>query len=184
MRTKLIFANGLEGENLLRSLSRELYKDPGGRRISDPSAGVLFGGEPESTDVGTGTIYVLRSLSNDPSVSQFAGILHKIGVTTGSVERRIANAENDSTFLLAPVQIVATYELFNVNRTKLENLLHRFFETARADVAIKDRFGKPVEPREWFFVTPAAIRDAVRRLEDGSLVRSRYDRTTGTIIDL
>jgi len=38
-RLRVIFDNGTEGQNLLRSLARELYKDPNGRRISDPSPG-------------------------------------------------------------------------------------------------------------------------------------------------
>lgn len=183
-RLKTIFSNGTEGENLLRSLATELYKDPQGRRITDPSPGVLFGGEPESTDVGTGTIYVLRSLSADPNVAPHKNVLHKIGVTSTSVERRIANAQNDTTYLLAPVEIVASYELFNINSTKLENMLHRYFDAARAEITIPDRFGKPVQPREWFFVPLAAIREVVRRLEDGSITRSRYDPTTASIIDI
>ncbi len=183
-RLKTIFSNGTEGENLLRSLATELYKDSQGRRITDPSPGVLFGGEPESTDVGTGTIYVLRSLSTDPNVAPHKNVLHKIGVTSTSVERRIANAQNDATYLLAPVEIVASYELFNIKSTKLENMLHRYFDAARAEITIPDRFGKPVQPREWFFVPLAAIREVVRRLEDGSITRSRYDPTTASIIDI
>ena len=35
------------------------------------------------------------------------------------------------------------------NRTKLENIFHRVFGTAQLDIEIKDRFGKPVIPREW-----------------------------------
>lgn len=183
-RLKTIFSNGTEGENLLRSLATELYKDPQGRRITDPSPGVLFGGEPESTDVGTGTIYVLRSLSSDPNIAPHKNVLHKIGVTSTSVERRIANAQNDATYLLAPVEIVASYELFNINSTKLENMLHRFFDAARADITILDRFGKPVRPKEWFFVSLSVIREVVKRLEDGSITRIRFDPSTGSIIDL
>jgi hypothetical protein len=56
------------------------------------------------------------------------------------------------TFLMAEVEIVATYELYNINRTKLENLIHRIFDPARLDIEIKDRFGNPVIPREWFLV--------------------------------
>jgi T5orf172 domain len=153
-------------------------------RLTDPSPGVLFGGEPSGNDVGTGTIYVLRSLSKDANISKHRDILHKIGVTSSSVKKRIANAENESTYLLAPVEIVATYELYNINSTKLENMLHRYFDAARADITIKDRFGKPVQPKEWFFLTLASIREVVKRLEDGSITRSRYDPATGKIVDL
>jgi hypothetical protein len=183
-RIRTIFSNGTELNNLRRSLAKELYRYGDGRRITDPLAGVLFGGEPEATDIGTGTIYVLRSLSNDPNVAPHRNILHKIGVTSTSVERRIANAENDATYLLAPVEIVASYELFNINSTKLENMLHRFFDAARAQITIPDRFGKPVQPREWFFVPLSAIREVVKRLEDGSITRSRYDPSNASIVDI
>ena len=49
-------------------------------------------------------------------------ILLKIGVTTQDVQRRVADARNDPTFLLAPVDIVATYELKNLSRRKVEDL--------------------------------------------------------------
>ena len=61
-------------------------------------------------------------------------MLHKIGVTGGDVEKRIANAALDATYLLAEVEVVATYKLQNINRTKLENLLHRFFSAARSSI--------------------------------------------------
>ena len=73
-------------------------------------------------------------------------VLHKIGVTGGNVEQRIANAKLDPTFLMADVEVVATYELYNINRTKLENLIHRVFDPARLDIEIKDRFGQPGHP--------------------------------------
>jgi hypothetical protein len=63
------------------------------------------------------------------------------------------------TFLFAEVEVVATYELFNINRSKLENLIHRIFGPARFDVEILDRFGRPVVPREWFMVPLFMIDD-------------------------
>ena len=159
-RLRVIYDNGTESDILLRSLQRALHKDPAGRRIIETSAGPLFDDEADTDDTASGTIYVLRSQSDHPMVAKNREIIHKIGVTGGDVKKRIANAENDPTFLLAPVEIVATYELYNINRLKLEKLLHRFFESARLEIQIKDRFGKPVVPREWFFV-PAFIVDEV-----------------------
>ena len=108
-------------------------------------------------------------------------IIHKIGVTGGDVKKRIANAENDPTFLLAPVEIVATYELYNINRVKLEKLLHRFFESARLDIQIKDRFGKPVVPREWFFVPMFVVDQVVEKLREGSLGDFYYDLDSASL---
>ncbi|MDT8855103.1 GIY-YIG nuclease family protein [Paracoccaceae bacterium Fryx2] len=74
-------------------------------------------------------------------------ILHKIGVTSQQVGRRIADARNDATFLMAPVEIVATYVLKNLSRAKVEKLLHRFFEPARpAELSVTDRMGKKIPP--------------------------------------
>jgi hypothetical protein len=72
-----------------------LYKDEAGRRITDPSAGPLFAEKSEVGDVASGTIYVLRSKSDNPIVAVYRDVLHKIGVTSGDVERRVANARLD-----------------------------------------------------------------------------------------
>ena len=168
-RLRVIYDNGTESDILMRSLQRALNKDPAGRRISDPSAGPLFSGEYNQDDLATGTIYVLRSKADHPLVAENREIVHKIGVTGGDVEKRIANAKLDPTFLLAEVEIVATYELFNINRTKLENLLHRVLGSARLEIQIKDRFGHPVVPREWFLVPLFVIDDVVEKLKDGTL---------------
>lgn len=173
-RLRAIYSNGTESNILLRSLQRALYKDETGRRITEPTAGPLFADETDDGDLASGKIYVLRSKSETPLVAQNRDLIHKIGVTGGSVERRIANAKFDATFLLADVEIVATYELFNINRTKLENVIHRVFGAARLDMEIKDRFGKPVVPREWFLVPLFVIDEAVERIRDGSISRYRY----------
>lgn len=91
------------------------------------------------------------------------------------VEKRIAGAKLDPTFLMADVEIVATYQLYNINRAKLEHLIHRIFAPARLDIEIKDRFGNPVVPREWFLVPIYAIKDAVDKIQDGTITQYRYD---------
>lgn len=147
-RLRVIFDNATEISMLKRSLERALQKDPAGRRITDPNAGPLFSGQTAEGDTASGTIYVLRSKSDHPIVAQNRDVVHKIGVTSSNVERRITNAKLDPTFLMADVEIVASYELYNTNRTKLENLIHRVFGEARLDIEIKDRFGQPVKARE------------------------------------
>lgn len=174
-RLKVIFSNGTQGENLLRSLATELYKDPNGRRISDPRVGGLFSGIAEDDDIGTGVVYVLQSLSTQHAVAKERTLLHKIGVTKGSVQQRIANAENEPTYLLAPVKVVAEFEIYNIKARSIEKLLHAYFDKARAEITIPDRFGKPVKSREWFMVPRSAIKEAVDRLIDGSLGDTVYD---------
>ncbi|MGI3211856.1 GIY-YIG nuclease family protein [Roseovarius tibetensis] len=118
---------------------------------------------------------MLRSKSDHPLVAENRDLVHKIGVTTLSVEKRIAGAQLQTTFLMANVEVVATYELYNINRTKLENLLHRIFEPARLDIEIMDRFGRPVVPKEWFLAPLFVIDEAVERIKDGTIANFAYD---------
>lgn len=174
-RLRVIYSNGTESNLLRRSLQRALYKDETGRRLSDPDMGPLFGSEAEPDDIESGTIYVLRSLSDNPYVAKNREVLHKIGVTGSKVETRIASASKDATYLLADVEVVATYKLHNLNRTRLENIFHRLFGAAQLDLTIEDRFGNPVKPREWFLVPLNVIDEAVQRIRDGSIADVHYD---------
>jgi hypothetical protein len=174
-RLRVIYSNGTESNLLRRSLQRALYKDEAGRRVTEPAAGPLFAGESHDDDQASGTIYVLRSKSDHSVVAANREVLHKIGVTGGDVLRRIANAKIDPTYLMAEVEIVATYELFNINRVKLENLIHRIFEPARLHIKIPDRLGKLITPREWYLVPHFVIDEAVERIRDGTITEYRYD---------
>lgn len=174
-RLRVIFDNGTESNMLMRSLQRALNKDEAGRRITEPEAGPLFAGEAEEGDEASGTIYVLRSKSDHPHVVANRQILHKIGVTNMKVAQRIAGARLQPTFLMADVEIIAEYQLFNVNRAKLERLIHRVFERAQLDLEIPDRFGTMIRPREWFLVPLPVIDEAVSRIRDGSITQYRYD---------
>ncbi|MDF1709696.1 MAG: GIY-YIG nuclease family protein [Paracoccaceae bacterium] len=181
-RLRVVFDNGTESNMLMRSLQRALNKDDAGRRITDPVAGPLFSDQTMEGDEASGTIYVLRSKSDHSLVAENRELVHKIGVTNMSVEKRIAGAPLQATFLMAGVEIVATYELYNINRTKLENLIHRIFEPARLEIEIIDRFGRPVTPREWFLVPLFAIADAVEKIKDGTISNYVYDPQTGMLI--
>jgi hypothetical protein len=181
-RLRVIYANGTESNLLLRSLQRSFYDDPAARRLVSPESGQLsFGGEFEADDVESGTIYVLRSLSDHPYIVQHRDLIHKIGVTGGKVESRIANAAHEATYLLADVEIVATYKLAGVNRTKMENLFHRLFAPAQIELTIQDRFGHPVQPKEWFLVPLSVIDEAVQRIRDGSITDMVYDPATARL---
>jgi hypothetical protein len=182
-RLRVIYSNGTESNLLLDSLRRGLYKDESSRIVSEPSAGPLFSGEVEDGDISSGTIYVLRSKSDHPVVKEHRDIIHKIGVTSGDVNKRLTNAKLDPTFLMADVDVVATYELSNINRTKLENLLHKFFEPAKLNIEIKDRFGNPIVPREWFLVPLFVIDEVIEKVKDGTIVDFRYDAKSGKILE-
>jgi hypothetical protein len=181
-RLRVIFDNGTEAEVLQRSLQRALHRDDVARLITEPSFGPLFGDSPEPYDIESGTIYVLRSFSRHPYIEKHRELVHKIGVTGGEIEIRIAGAAKDPTYLMAEVEVVASYKLHNLNRIKLENIFHRLFGAAQIDLTIEDRFGNPVKPREWFLVPLHVIDEAVRRIRDGSITDVAYDPKTAQIV--
>ena len=185
-RMRVIYSNGTESDLLRGSLQRALYKDEGGRRISEPIAGPLFAAVSDVADepdyLPTGTLYVLRSRSTHPTISAHRDLIHKIGITGGSVEARIAGAADDATFLLADVDIIATYKLFDVNRPALERLIHRVLESVRFDAEIPDRFGKMSRPREWFLVPLGVVDQIVDRIGDGTLTGMKYDREAARLV--
>mgnify|MGYP000500443798 CR=1 FL=1 len=174
-RLRAIFSNGTESNLLMRSLQKALYKDEAGRRVLSFDPGPLFRDSLEDGDLESGTIYVLRSLSDHPFISEHRSIIHKIGVTGSDIKTRLANAAMDPTFLLANVEVVATYKLAGIDRVKMEKILHRIFSRAQLDLAIKDRFGNPVKPREWFMLPLKVINEAIERIRDGSITEMVYD---------
>ena len=181
-RLRVIFSNGTESNLLRLSLVRALYKDETSRRITEPDAGPLFGSTLEEDDLESGTIYVLRSHSKHPFVSEHRELIHKIGVTGGKVESRIANAARDATYLLADVEVVASYKLAGVNRIKLEKMLHQIFAAAQIELTINDRFGHPVKPKEWFLVPLHVIDEAVALIINGSITDLRYDPEQAALV--
>lgn len=181
-RLRVIYDNGTESNLLMRSFQRALHRDAAGRAITNPDTGPLFAEVPADNDLVSGTIYVLRSKSDHPVVAANRDILHKIGVTGGKIETRIANAKLDPTFLMADVEVVATYELYNINRIKLENMIHRVFDPVQLDIEIKDRFGNPVKPREWFLVPIFIVNEVVERIKDGTITHYVYDPKVARLV--
>ena len=191
-RLRVIYDNATQNELLLRSLQRALNRDKGSRRIVAPDGQgnlPLFEDETNATpdepnETASGTIYVLRSQSDHPFIAEHRSIIHKIGVTGGSVQTRIAGAKQDPTFLLADVELVATFHLKNIDRQKLEVLLHKFLGAARLDMELEDRFKTPVKPREWFFVPLGVIEQIIDKINDKTLDGFRYDTETASLVAL
>lgn len=180
-RLRVVYDNGTESDLLLRSLQRALNKDKTSRRITNPDLGPLFSQVAAEDDTQTGYIYVLRSQSDNPFIAANRTIIHKIGVTGGDVKKRIANAKKDPTYLLADVEIVATFKLVNINRMKLEAILHKFFDCVRLDMELKDRFGIPVQPKEWFFVSLSTIEEVIEKIKEGTINQFRYNPETASL---
>jgi hypothetical protein len=181
-RLSVVYDNGTESNLLMRSFQRALHRDAAARLITNPDTGPLFAQERDDDDLASGTIYVLRSKSDHPVVAANRDVLHKIGVTGAKVATRIANANLEPTFLMADVEVIATYELCNISRVKLENLLHRVLDPAQLDIEIRDRFGNPVRPREWFLVPLFVVNEVIERIRDGTITQYIYDPTTARLV--
>ncbi|MDB4090442.1 GIY-YIG nuclease family protein [Pseudomonadales bacterium] len=180
-RLRVIFDNGVESNQLMRSLKKRLWDDKASRRITDISMGPLFDDQPDEDDIASGSIYVCQSQSNHEAIKANRNNIHKIGVTGQDVKQRLSGAENDPTFLFAKVDLVASFELYNISKKNLEKLLHRVFASARLEIEIPDRFGKVYRPKEWFCVPLKTIQDAVEKLKNGSLVNYKFNIETGLL---
>ena len=171
-RMRVIYSNGMESNLLLRSFGAALYKDKSARAIVPNNSGPLFIEEPLFK---TGIVYVLRSKSDEPSIAKHREYLHKIGVTTSEVKKRVANSSKDATYLLSDIEIVAEFTLYNMNPNATEKLLHKFFRDAQADIQIPDRFGNMVKPKEWFFLPLELIKEAVGLISSDEIQNYVYD---------
>jgi hypothetical protein len=150
--------------------------------VSSPNMKTQISDRVQEGDRPTGIVYVLRSKSDHPEIASRRDLIHKIGVTGGKVPRRIAKAKLDPTCLLADVELVDTYSLYNINRTRLEKVLHQLFEPARLAIKLKDRFGNSVAPREWFLVPRFVIAEAIERIRDGSITEYVYDPISASLV--
>lgn len=171
-RLRVIFENGTESALYRQSLSIRLFEQQGQSIVE---AG--FGDEDilDGNERASGFIYVLRSLSDDPQIASLAD-LHKIGFSRGPVEQRLAGASTSPTYLMAPVQVVASYQTFDLNVAKFERLLHRVFADVRLDITQIDRKGQSYDPSEWFVVPLAVIDQVVDLIVSGEITDYVYDR--------
>ena len=172
-RLKVVFENGTESAMYKQSLMTRMYEAQGQvlARTGHDVGEILDG------DVESGHIYVLQSLSTDPLVANMQD-LHKIGFSTTSVEQRIKNAEKSPTYLMAPVDVLASYRTYNLKASALENLLHRVFAEARLDLTQADRKGRDYDPSEWFVVSRLVIDQAISLIMSGDIVDYQYDPQT------
>lgn len=180
-RLRVVFDNGTESNLLLRSLARALYKDETGRRILrrdntfDAMQGITH------HDKRTGLIYILRSLSEDPALRGIRN-LYKIGYTEKELDQRIVGAERQQTYLEAPVQVVTSFECYNLDPRRFERLVHAMLHHQRVNVLLYSRDGSTYRPREWFDVELDTAREIVKRIVDGTIAQYRMDNTVGRLV--
>ncbi|MEN9946839.1 MAG: hypothetical protein RLZZ293_1225 [Pseudomonadota bacterium] len=178
-RIYCVFENGTESNMLYRSLGKIIHEN--GNIVSATENedhqqfkhGFSLNTNLEATDQATGIIYVLKSKTTNPQLSQLTN-LYKIGYSSGAIEQRLKNAHKQTTYLLADVEVVAVYECYNLNPAKFEQLIHRFFARVCLDLELYDEDGIAYRPREWFIVPLAIINQAIELLISGEIINFYY----------
>ncbi|PWQ93343.1 GIY-YIG nuclease family protein [Leucothrix pacifica] len=183
-RTRCIFENGTESNMLSRSLAKAL--DKGGKTVTQTEDQINDEfqknlGVVKEEDTLAGYIYILQPQSKNAEIQSLEH-LYKVGFSTTTVEKRISNAANEPTYLMAPVSIVAEYYAYNMNTQKFEKLLHRFFADVCLDVEVADHKGKMHQPREWFIAPLDAINRAIELIISSQIQHYRYDSQMKKIV--
>ncbi len=185
-RIRCIFENGLESNMYLRSLGKELYNNGSTVIQSNEEAFKEFSegfSSITNQDKSTGNIYVLSSLSKNPDIESIKD-LYKIGYSTTSVEERIENAENETTFLMAPVKIVSSYKTFNLNPQKFEDLIHQVFSIRRLDIKVANKEGNLKQPKEWYIVPIRIIEQAIELIINKQIQNYKFDHLQNKIVKI
>jgi hypothetical protein len=176
-RTRTIYENGTESSLFGRSLASQLFENDGLQVVTSSFESLL------ADDEATGWLYILKSLSEDPQIAGKAN-LYKIGFSTTPVAQRIANARNETTYLMAPVEIVAEYRTYNLKTSALEHLLHIVFGSVRLDVGQVGKDGNRYKAKEWFVAPLAVINQAIHLISSGEIIHYVYDKASEKLIEL
>ena len=175
-RTRCILENGTETDILLQTLRKNVVGN--GYGISEIQEGndayFMKQEDVNDKDQVTGYIYILSSLSANPQIAEIKD-LYKIGFTTTTVGERIANAEKEPTYLMAPVRVEAQYKIANMNSHTFETLLHQVLDAVQMRFTIYDNNGEEYHPKEWFVVPIDVIDTIIRKILDGSITRYSYN---------
>ena len=175
-RTRCIYENGTESDILLQTLRKNVVAE--GYAIT-PKSEELEHGFFSNDDIGeqdsvTGYIYVLRSLSEEAAIKGQSN-LYKIGFSTTAVEERIANAANEPTYLMAPVEIVASYKVVNLHSQRFEDMIHQILKPVQFHLTVYDHRGEEHHPQEWFVVPLDVVDVIIEKILDGSIVNYTYN---------
>ena len=184
-RIRCIFENGMESNMYLRSLGKELYNNGSTVIQSNEEAFKEFNegfASITDEDKATGNIYVLSSLSEKPEIKSVKD-LYKIGYCTTSVEKRTENAENETTFLMAPVRIVSSYKTFNLNPQKFEDLIHQVFSIRCLDIKIADKDGNLKKPKEWYIVPIKVIEQVIELIINKQIQNYKFDHLQNKMVN-
>ena len=176
-RTITIFENGTKSNMLFRSLGKAILKN--GKLVTDPAEKTeeelwKNAGLVSEEDIKSGWIYVLKSKSKNPKISQMQD-LYKIGFSNSSVKETVKNASKQGTYLFADVEIIASYKCYNLDTHQFENLIHRFFGECCLNIDLYDENKQRITPREWFVVPLSVIDETIKLMISGGILNYSYD---------
>lgn len=174
-RTRCVYENGTESDILLQTLRKNVMTNGYAvTELSEGANGFYSTEDITNEDLVSGYLYVLKSLSTEPDIANQKD-LYKIGFTINTVEERIANAVNEPTYLMAPVQIVETFKIVNMNSQKFEALVHQVFNAVNFHVQVTDSHGEVHTPTEWYVVPLEIIELVVEKIMDGTILNYTYN---------
>ena len=184
-RTRTIFENGTVSNMYYRSVSKAIYNG-GAKMVSELDRAEQldsfdFTENINDEDESSGWIYILKSKSQRPEIKDRQN-LYKIGFSSTPVEERIKNAKNEATYLYDDVAIVETYQIYNLNAKKFEQLIHKVFASACLDIEFDTKDNLRVNPREWFIVPKDVIEEAIQLIVSGEIVNYYYENKTKQLI--
>ncbi len=181
-RTRCIYENGTESDILLQTLRKNVVADGYAitPKVEEVEQGFFSTEDIGDEDLVTGYIYVLRSLSEDLTIKS-QNNLYKIGFSTTAVEERIANAVNEPTYLMAPVEIVASYKVVNLHSQRFEDMIHQILKPVQYHLTVFDHKGEEHHPKEWFVVPLNVVDAIIEKIMDGSIVDYTYNVQMGCL---
>ena len=176
-RTRCIYENGTESDIYLQTLRKNVVASGYAiTEILEETDAHFFNPEDvKQEDQVTGYIYVLRSKSENPEIRNIKN-LYKIGFSTNRVEERVANAEHEPTYLMAPVEIVSTYKIVNMHSQKFEDLVHQVLQTVNFRFRVADDKGEMHEATEWYQVPLEIIDSIIQKIMNGTIIYFAYNK--------
>lgn len=177
-RTRTIFENGTVSNMYYRSVSKAIYNG-GAKMVSELDRAEQLDVFDTTENINdedkcSGWIYILKSKSQLPEIKDIKN-LYKIGFSSTPVKERIKNAKNEAAYLYDDVAIVETYQIYNLNAKKFEQLTHRVFASACLDIEFDTKDNLRVNPREWFVVPKNVIEEAIQLIVSGEIVNYKFN---------
>lgn len=177
-RTRTIFENGTVSNMYYRSVSKAIYNG-GAKMVSELDRAEQLDAFDTTENINdedkcSGWIYILKSKSQRPEIKDIKN-LYKIGFSSMPVKERIKNAKNEAAYLYDDVAIVETYQIYNLNAKKFEQLTHRVFASACLDIEFDTKDNLRVNPREWFVVPKNVIEEAIQLIASGEIINYKFN---------